>query len=117
MMLDECPPWPVARERAAAALDRTNRWARRARAAWDRAPAPAACSASSRAASTPSCARRAAAELAAIDFDGYAIGGVSVGEPAAERRAMVEATAPLLPADRAALPDGRRHAGRHPARR
>ena len=43
---------------------------------------------------------RAAAELARLPFDGYAIGGVSVGEPAAERRAAVEWTAPALPEDR-----------------
>ena len=39
-------------------------------------------------------------ELAALPFDGYAIGGVSVGEPEAERRAVVEWTAPALPEER-----------------
>jgi queuine tRNA-ribosyltransferase len=39
-------------------------------------------------------------DLAALGFDGYAIGGVAVGEPLAERRAAVEWTAPALPADR-----------------
>ena len=43
---------------------------------------------------------RAARELSALDFDGYAIGGVAVGEPEAERRTAVEWTAPALPADR-----------------
>ena len=44
--------------------------------------------------------QRAAGDLAALDFDGYAIGGVSVGEPAADRRAVVEQTAPALPPER-----------------
>ena len=46
----------------------------------------------------PDLRARAAADLAALDFAGYAIGGVSVGEPEAERRAVVEWTAPALPA-------------------
>jgi queuine tRNA-ribosyltransferase len=98
MMLDECTPWPVERPAAEASWERTLAWARRAREAW-----------SGRAGGLfgivqgsvyPDLRRRAAADLAALDFDGYAIGGVSVGEPAAERRAVVEWTAPALPADR-----------------
>ncbi|HUF78478.1 MAG TPA: tRNA guanosine(34) transglycosylase Tgt, partial [Thermoanaerobaculia bacterium] len=105
MVLDECPPWPVTEEQAAGALERTLAWARRAREAWE----------SSSGNSTQSSGlfgilqgsgfrrlrERAAAELAALDFDGYAIGGVSVGEPEAERRATVEWTAPLLPEGKA----------------
>ena len=59
------------------------------------------CSASSRAASSPSCARQSRGELVAIDFPGYAIGGLSVGEP--QPSAMYghpSRRAPLLPADR-----------------
>jgi len=44
--------------------------------------------------------QRAAAELAALPFDGFAIGGVSVGEPETERRRVIEWTAPALPDDR-----------------
>ena len=43
---------------------------------------------------------RAAAATAALGFDGYAIGGVSVGEPDGLRRETVEWTAPVLPAER-----------------
>ena len=43
---------------------------------------------------------RSARELVAMDFDGYAIGGVSVGEPPAEMTRQVEMTVPFLPADR-----------------
>ena len=100
MMLDECPPYPVERERAAAALERTNRWARRARAAWDRAPGPGGLFAIAQGSVFPELRERAAAELSELDFDGYAIGGVSVGEPAAERRGVAALTAPMLPPNR-----------------
>jgi queuine tRNA-ribosyltransferase len=104
MILDECPPWPVTREQAAASWERTLGWARRARAA---ASAGAAGGGGSSAAGGlfgivqgsvfPELRQRAAQELAALDFDGYAIGGVSVGEPAADRRSVVECTAAALP--------------------
>ena len=45
-----------------------------------------------------------------IGFHGYAIGGLAVGEPQDVMLKIVEETTPVLPADRAALPDGRRHA-------
>jgi queuine tRNA-ribosyltransferase len=100
MVLDECPPWPVTREQAAASWERTLGWARRARAAWAGLPvSPAAGGLFGivQGSVFPELRRRAAAELAALDFDGYAIGGVSVGEPAADRRAIVEHTAAALP--------------------
>jgi queuine tRNA-ribosyltransferase len=45
----------------------------------------------------PDLRTEAAETLAALDFPGYAIGGVSVGEPLEDRRRAVEVTAPLLP--------------------
>ena len=101
MMLDECPPYPVERRVAEAALGRTNRWALRARREWLRRPGPGGLFAIAQGSVFPELRRRAAAELGEMEFDGYAIGGVSVGEPTAERRAMVEVTAPALPADKA----------------
>jgi queuine tRNA-ribosyltransferase len=100
MMLDECPPYPVERALAAAALDRTNRWARRAREAWERAPGAGGLFAIAQGSVFPELRERAAAELSLLDFDGYAIGGVSVGEPAAERHGIVAVTAPALPPER-----------------
>jgi queuine tRNA-ribosyltransferase len=102
MVLDECPPWPVTREQAAASWERTLGWARRARAA-DSASAGASGGAAGgvfgivQGSVFPELRQRAAQELAALDFDGYAIGGVSVGEPAADRRSVVEHTAAALP--------------------
>jgi len=48
----------------------------------------------------PALRHRSAEALKAIGFDGYAIGGLAVGEPEAERNAILEAVEPLLPADR-----------------
>ena len=59
-----------------------------------------ASSASCRAASTPSCGSARRARLVEIGFDGYAIGGLAIGEGQATMFAMVEATVPALPADR-----------------
>ncbi|HXO19790.1 MAG TPA: tRNA guanosine(34) transglycosylase Tgt, partial [Thermoanaerobaculia bacterium] len=87
MVLDECPPWPLPEEAAAASWERTLGWARRARAAsrgagglWGIVQGSV----------YRGLRERAAAGLAALGFDGHAIGGVSVGEPADLRRAVVE---------------------------
>jgi queuine tRNA-ribosyltransferase len=100
MVLDECPPWPVEREAAAASLARTNRWAARAREEWERRPGPGGLFAIVQGSAFRDLRESAARELTGLAFDGYAIGGVSVGEPDAERRAAVEWTAPVLPAER-----------------
>jgi queuine tRNA-ribosyltransferase len=98
MALDECPPWPATRDEAVAAVARTGVWARQAREAWE--DGPAALFGIVQGGVHRDLRERAAAEVTALAFDGYAIGGVSVGEPDAERRALVEWTAPLLPAER-----------------
>jgi queuine tRNA-ribosyltransferase len=95
MVLDECPPWPVSREAAAAALERTNGWARRAREAWS--GGPGALFGILQGGVFPELRERAARELSELDFDGYAVGGVSVGEPVGDRRAVVELATPMLP--------------------
>ena len=60
----------------------------------------ARCSASCRAATIRRCAARAPARLVDIGFDGYAIGGLAVGEPQDVMLRMIEDGAPVLPADR-----------------
>jgi queuine tRNA-ribosyltransferase len=98
MPLDECAPWPVGREEAGAALERTQLWARRSREAWrdHRGSLFGILQGSI----YPELRERGAADLVGLGFDGHAIGGVSVGEPLAVRRRVVEQTAPLLPAER-----------------
>jgi queuine tRNA-ribosyltransferase len=100
MVLDECPAWPVSEEEAAASLARTTRWAVRAREEWSARPGPGAQFGIVQGSAFRRLRERAAADLVALGFDGYAIGGVSVGEPDDDRWSAVEWTAPLLPADR-----------------
>lgn len=97
MMLDECPPWPVEHEEAESALERTLGWARRGRAAWKGEGGYFGIVQGS---TFRDLRERAVESLVELDFDGYAIGGVSVGEPRKERRQVVEWTAPELPSDR-----------------
>ena len=70
------------------------------------------CSASSRAACTRTCATSRWPGCNDIGFDGYAIGGLSVGEPKEDMQRMLAAHRPAPAGRQAALPDGRRHAGR-----
>jgi queuine tRNA-ribosyltransferase len=99
MVLDECTPWPVKPEEAARSWERTLAWARRAQAA-RRPGSPTALFGIVQGSTFEGLRREAAAALSAVPFDGFAIGGVSVGEPKELRRAVVEWTAPALPADR-----------------
>lgn len=100
MVLDECPPWPVAPEIAAAAWQRTFRWAERAvtaRARRGREDGAMALFGIVQGSTHLELRERAAHQLSTLPFDGFALGGVSVGEPAEDRRRVVEYTAPLLP--------------------
>jgi len=98
MMLDECPPWPVTEEEAEAAWERTLGWARRAREGWPESGS--GLFGIVQGSLFPRLRERAVAELTKLDFDGYAIGGVSVGEEVADQRRVVKLTAPLLPEDK-----------------
>jgi queuine tRNA-ribosyltransferase len=103
MVLDECPPFPVTREAAAASWERTRRWALRARAACRGGIGGIggmALFGIVQGSAYEDLRLQAAQDLAGAGFDGHAIGGVSVGEPVELRRAAVEWTAPALPADR-----------------
>jgi len=98
MCLDVCPPAGVLREELEDAVRRTTHWAQRQRAA-DRAPGQLVFGIT-QGASDPALRRRSIAEITELDFDGYALGGLSVGEP---RELTLDATswaAPLLPEDK-----------------
>ena len=98
MCLDVCPPAGVSRHELEEAVRRTTLWAQRQRAA-PRAPGQLLFGIS-QGASDPGLRRRSIDEITTLDFDGYALGGLSVGEP---RRLTLDATAwaaPLLPEDR-----------------
>jgi queuine tRNA-ribosyltransferase len=102
MAFDECPPYPCEYDYAANSLDRTLRWAHRCRA-WAELK---------RNRTTPlvfgivqggiyqDLREKSARGLVDLDFDGYAIGGVSVGEPEAEMMRAIDNSEPFLPKDK-----------------
>jgi len=98
MAFDECPPWPCDREYACRSVALTLQWAARCResAVNDRQLLFGIVQGSMFADLREKCAR----ELVAMDFPGYAIGGVSVGEPVAEMLQQVDMSVPFLPADK-----------------
>jgi queuine tRNA-ribosyltransferase len=101
MVIDECPPWPVDRDACALACSRSLRWARRCREIATESGFLAAghlVFAIVQGSTYDDLRREAAESLAALDFSGYAVGGVSVGEPEPEMLKQVAATAPFLPA-------------------
>jgi len=98
MAFDECPPCPCSREVAAGAVERTLRWARVCRDVHGRPEQ--ALFGIVQGGVNEDLRARCAEELVRIGFDGYAIGGVSVGEAEELRDHAVRTAAPLLPADR-----------------
>ena len=98
MAFDECPPYPCSEKDAELAVARTTQWAKICR---DLHPEDGRSLFGIVQGSTFSAAReRSAKELVELDFDGYAIGGVSVGEPEEEMLKAVETVVPFLPEDK-----------------
>ena len=95
MVLDECPAYGDSREKVRKAMMRTHRWAERCRQAQKRHDQ--ALYAIVQGGILPELRRHSAEFLAALDFDGYAIGGLSVGEPKETTLALTGETAALLP--------------------
>ncbi len=98
MCLDECPPLPSDREKLQAAVDRTTKWARRCRDAQRRDDQ--ALFGIVQGGTDPQMRERSAEGLRPLEFAGYAIGGLSVGETPEEMYRTLDFTAPLLPDDR-----------------
>lgn len=98
MVLDQCIPSTADRRAARAALGITQRWAERSLAA--RGDSPQSLFAIVQGALYQDLRRESAAGLTPLPFDGFAIGGLAVGEEKAEREDTCEYTAGLLPADR-----------------
>jgi len=98
MTFDECLPHDCAPKAAQEAVERTIRWAGECRA--QPAPPGQAVFGIVQGGVNAPLRERCARALAAMDFDGYAIGGVSVGEPEHEMMRAVEMTEPFLPAAR-----------------
>lgn len=98
MAFDECTPYPCSYEYAKASLERTTRWARRCQAAHTRSDQ--ALFGIVQGGVFPELRVQSARELIELDFPGYGIGGLSVGEPKPLMYEMLECTVPLLPQHR-----------------
>lgn len=103
MLFDECPPHPCAHEAADKSLELTLRWARRCKDWWAAQPQESRplLFGITQGSSYPDLREKSARALVDIGFDGYAIGGVSVGEPETEMFCAVESAIPFLPLDHA----------------
>jgi queuine tRNA-ribosyltransferase len=105
MILDECPPWPCHHGYAARSLEMTLSWARRCKAEFEIRNSKfendqrQLLFGIAQGATFDDLRKEAAQALVEIGFDGYAIGGVSVGEPEEEIMRAVEASEPFLPND------------------
>jgi queuine tRNA-ribosyltransferase len=95
MAFDECPPYPASREAVQAATERTYRWLQRCQVAHVRPDQ--ALFGIVQGGTYLDLRQQAAQDLVQLDLPGYAIGGVSVGEPAHFIHQIVDVTAPLLP--------------------
>ncbi|MBN8727456.1 MAG: tRNA guanosine(34) transglycosylase Tgt [Xanthomonadales bacterium] len=100
MIFDECTPYPATEPVARESMELSLRWALRSRRAFDQLENRNALFGIVQGGVHESLRRRSAEGLVNIGFDGYAIGGLAVGEPEAERNAMLDFTVPLLPAER-----------------
>ncbi len=98
MCLDHCPALPASKTVIADAVERTVGWAKRCKAAHTREDQ--ALFGIVQGGAHGDLRAQCAEELLALDFDGYAVGGVSVGEDRAEVREALAATTHLLPVER-----------------
>ena len=112
MAFDECPPWPAPVDAVRESMERTLRWARRSRARHDAlsgSPLGAGAAMTTpgqlqfgivQGGMYPALRERSALGTRELGFHAYAIGGLSVGEPAPVMYDVAQTTASMLPADR-----------------
>src|SRR5690606_35896186 len=103
MVFDECTPYtvdgrPATHEEAATSMRMSLRWARRSRQAFQELGNPNALFGIIQGGMYEDLRDESLAGLTAIGFEGYAIGGLSVGEPKAEMMRVLAHTAPRMPA-------------------
>src|SRR5437016_8415805 len=87
MVFDECTPYPATEAEARQSMELSMRWAGRSRRAWK---GPNALFGIVQGGVYPALRAKSVDRLAEIGFDGYAIGGLAVGEPAEDRRRILE---------------------------
>jgi len=95
MIFDECTPYPATEEQARESMELSLRWADRSKKA--HADNPSALFGIVQGGMYENLRKESAEGLIDIGFDGYAIGGLSVGEPMEERNHVLDVTMPLLP--------------------
>jgi queuine tRNA-ribosyltransferase len=101
MIFDECTPYPADRSQAAESMRLSLRWAQRSKSAFGADDgSPNALFGIVQGGMFEDLRDESLAELARIGFDGYAIGGLSVGEPKPDMQRILAHTAPRLPAER-----------------
>ena len=98
MIFDECTPYPATEREASDSMRLSLRWAARSKTAHK--GNPNALFGIVQGGMFENLRNESLAELVRIGFDGYAIGGLSVGEPKEDMRRILEHTAPMLPADK-----------------
>ncbi|MCL4109600.1 UNVERIFIED_CONTAM: hypothetical protein GTU68_049193 [Idotea baltica] len=98
MCLDECPPADAPIEKIEAAVNRTTRWAKRCRDSHQRSDQ--ALFGIVQGAIDSSMREKSATELLPLDFPGYAVGGLSVGEDPVDMYSTLDFTTPFLPANK-----------------
>ncbi|MDY5853059.1 MAG: tRNA guanosine(34) transglycosylase Tgt [Bacilli bacterium] len=98
MSFDECPPWPVTHHYMEESVERTLRWAKRGKEAQTRDDQ--ALFGIVQGGEFKDLRKHCAEELVKMDFDGYSIGGTSIGEPKDVMFEMVSYSVPYLPEDK-----------------
>jgi queuine tRNA-ribosyltransferase len=98
MIFDECTPYPATEKDAETSMQLSLRWAERCKEAHQ--GNPAALFGIVQGGMYPHLREQSASTLTELGFDGYAIGGLSVGEPEDERDQMLDITVPQLPEDK-----------------
>lgn len=100
MAFDECTPWPATLSEADVSMQLSMRWAKRCRAEHDRLDNPNALFGIVQGGMYEKLRHQSIAALTDIGFDGYAIGGLAVGEGKEEREEVLGFTLPAVPADK-----------------
>lgn len=100
MIFDECTPFPATRDQAADSMRMSLRWAKRSRAAFDELGNANALFGIVQGGMFEDLRDESLGGLAEVGFDGFAIGGLSVGEPKEDMARILAHTAPRLPSDK-----------------
>ncbi len=100
MIFDECTPFPATEKEARVSMELSLRWAARSRAEFNRLENPHALFGIVQGGMYDALRAESIAGLSEIGFDGYAIGGLAVGEPKDERERVIDVLEPKLPQDR-----------------